>query len=367
MKVCIDIQPAIAQRAGIGRYTAQLAAHLGMRRSNHEIALFYFDFLRKGMTIPYGNATPRPVRWFPGRVARKAWSALGVPPFEFFGGKADVYHFTNFLLPPLKTGKAVVTIHDTSFLRCPETMDEKNLKHLQSGITRTVRRADAIITISKFTGSEVAELLKVEPDRIHPIHLGIGDEFRPRPEEEVASVKQTLGLDKPYILTVGTIEPRKNLPFMIDVFEKMTAFDGCLAIAGMPGWKYEKIFDRMKKSSRAEDIRYLGRVPEEQVPALYTGANLFMLTSLYEGFGFTPLEAMACGTPVVSSSAGSLPEVLGDCAAFVEGFDPGAWVEVAEKKLGNRSDSARGIEHASGYSWSETADQTWRVYEKVMS
>ena len=286
-----------------------------------------------------------------------------------FAGPADVYHFPNFILPPLRQGKSVVTIHDMSFLRFPEFAEERNRSYLSSRIRDTVNRADAVITDSRFSADEILDLMPADPENVFPIHLGIDHSFRRPDAREVVSTTNTLGLDRPYLLTVGTVEPRKNIPFLIEVFEKLADFDGYLVIAGMHGWKYEPILDRIRASARADRIHCLEYVEDTQLPALYTGAELFLLTSFYEGFGFPPLEAMACGTPVVSSTGGSLPEVLGGAAVLVDSFDSELWSGEISRLLsdtGAREQlAAEGARQAGKYSWDETARKTLEVYERV--
>jgi glycosyltransferase involved in cell wall biosynthesis len=369
VRVCIDIQSAVTQRAGIGRYTLQLAQRLGRYATDDSLVLTYFDFRRAGLPFSAPGAQLRPIRWCPGRAAQWAWKRLNWPPYDRLAGTADVFHFPNFVIPPLRSGRTVVSIHDVSFARHPEFAEKKNLEYLSARIRDTVQRADAIITISEFSASELCELMNVERSRLHPIHLGIAQGFAAGAGESDASALEALGIDGPYLLTVGTVEPRKNLPFMIDVFEQLTAFDGKLVIAGMLGWKYEPILERIRASSRAKDIHYVSYVPDECLPALYAGADLFLLTSHYEGFGFTPLEAMACGTPVLSSAGGSLPEVLGDAAVVIDTFDAGLWAERAQELLTGGELRERlipaGRERAARYTWEDTITKTWDVYRSL--
>ncbi len=292
MNICMDIQPAITQRAGVGRYVKLLTQHLGATANNNSLTLFYFDFMRKAMPPALPNVKYRSSRWCPGRIAQMAWRTIHWPPFNAFAGQADLYHFPNFIMPPLSRGKAVVTIHDMSFMRFPQFAEQRNRNYLTARIHDTVQRADAIITDSRFSANEINELLNVEKDRLFPVHLGVEREFQRPAEQEIQSATTSLGLSRPYILTVNTLEPRKNIPFLIDVFEKLTDFDGDLVIAGMPGWQYEPILDRIRSSKRASNIIYLNYVPDTLLPSLYAGAKLFALASFYEGFGLPPLEAI---------------------------------------------------------------------------
>jgi glycosyltransferase involved in cell wall biosynthesis len=369
MRVSIDIQAAIAQRAGVGRYTKSLVEHLGPFAGSDELSLFYFDFKRKGVPFPARGAVQRAVRWCPGRIVQKAWKTIDWPPFNWFAGAADVYHFPNFIRPPLTKGKSVVTIHDIAFIRHPWTLEPRNLKYLTAQIEQTVRNSDRIIAVSEFTAREIHELLNVSRDRLVAIHEGLPAGFA-RPEKSlVDEARRSLKLERPYLLMVGTMEPRKNMAFLVEVFEKLSDFDGELVLAGMYGWKYEPILKRILHSPRANRIRHLEYVNERFLPALYAGAELFVFPSLYEGFGFPPLEAMACGTPVLSSTGGSLPEVLGEAAEFVPEYRSDAWADKARKLLSDKARRLelilRGAELAKKYSWDETARKTWDVYRNL--
>jgi glycosyltransferase involved in cell wall biosynthesis len=369
MNVCIDVQPAVSQRAGIGRYTKHLVEHLDARIGSDVLDLVYFDFRGRGLPIRASQARSRPVRWCPGRVAQKAWATIGWPPYDTFAGRADVYHFPNFVLPPLRSGRSVVTVHDMSFLRYPEYADARNQRFLSTRIKDTAARADVIITDSRFSAAEIAEFLPIPSDRVAAIYPGIDASFDPPDRAATLDAVRSLGIDRPYLLSVGTIEPRKNIDFMITVFERMKQFDGCLVLAGMPGWKVEPIFKRIRSSARADDIRFLDYVSDDTLPALYAGAEIFLITSHYEGFGFTPLEAMACNTPVLASTGGSLPEVLGDALNCLDTIDPDPWVEEAHRIMSDstfRDDRiAKGRRRVSEFSWADAADQTWAIYRKL--
>ena len=369
MRVVVDIQAAIVQRAGVGRYTKSLVEHLGPLAGSDELRLFYFDFQRKGIPFPVPGAQQHAVRWCPGRIIQNAWKTIPWPPYDWFAGAADVFHFPNFIRPPLKRGKSVVTIHDIAFIRYPLTLESRNLKYLTAQIRQTVQNSDGIMAVSEFTAQEIHELLEVPRDRIVVVHEGLPDGYT-RPEAvQIAEARRVLKLERPYLLMVGTMEPRKNIPFLVEVFEKLTDFDGELVIAGMFGWKYEPILRKIIRSPRANRIRHLEYVNEQFLPALYAGAELFVYPSLYEGFGFPPLEAMACGTPVVSSTGGSLPEVLGDAAEFVSEYDSDAWAATIRRLLGypaRRSELIqKGAEQVKKYSWDETARKTWDLYRSL--
>ncbi len=370
MKLAIQIQPAVTQRAGIGRYTRELVEHLvPLLDPESSMRLDYFDFR--------GNATPpalarqnlNPIRWIPGRLIEKIWQYSRFPPYECLGGNADLFHFPNFIAPPVRHGKVVVSIHDLSFVRYPHFAESRNVRYLSRHIQTSTARADAIITISHFSAQEIQAFLQVPAERIFPIHLGVSPSFRRQTDTTVSSYRKAAGLERPYLLTVGTIEPRKNIPFLIDLFEHMPDYDGELVIAGGPGWRCEPIMERIARSPRSKAIRCIGFVADQDLPALYTGADAFLLASFYEGFGFPPVEAMACGTPVVSSTGGSLSEVLGEGAILFDHYEKEAWAQAIRKI---RQDDQhrqglveRGQRIASSYTWQKTAAATLALYKKL--
>lgn len=369
MRVCIDIQSAISQRAGVGRYTRLLVERLAsLVAPPDELALFHFDFQRKGVPFPVPGASQRACRWIPGRFVQKAWKTVGWPAFDVFAGRADLFHFPNFIRPPLARGRSVVTIHDVAFLRMPETIEEKNYRHLTARIRETVDRADAIIAVSAFTRREIIELLGVPPAKVVAILSGIEPPCEvTHPASRIPDPPPPLA-HRPFLFTVGTLEPRKNYPFLIDVFDRLD-FDGDLVIAGGHGWKYEPILERVARSPRRDRIRILSYVTDGDLERLYRTCALFVFPSRYEGFGFPPLEAMARGAPVVSAATGSLPEVLGDAAAMIEGFDPEAWAPTIGRLLADeaarRELAARGPAQAAKFTWDETARRTWELYHAV--
>jgi glycosyltransferase involved in cell wall biosynthesis len=369
MKICIDIQPAVTQRAGVGQYTKRLVQHLDSGRQDDEVYLVYFDFKKQGIPFPTPGMKQHAIRWCPGRIAQLAWKKTHWPPYDAFAGPADVYHFPNFVIPPLRRGKAVVTIHDMSFLRFPEFAEERNRTHLAVFIKETARRADAIITISRFSAAEITDLLDVPRERIFPVHLGISEHFSRPSEADIQRTRDALSLQRPYLLFVGTLEPRKNIPFLIEVFEKLDDFDGDLVIAGGMGWKYEPILERIGRSPHADRIRHVQYIGEDHLCGLYAGAELLVFPSHYEGFGFPPLEAMACGTPVLSSTGGSLPEVVGDAAVCLDAFDSDAWASQARTLITDTDTRKRliaaGYAKSATYTWADTARKTWDVYRKV--
>ncbi|MDD4736121.1 MAG: glycosyltransferase family 1 protein [Kiritimatiellae bacterium] len=368
MKVCFDLQSAIGQRTGVGNYTAHLARALLERHPpDIDLSFTYFDFKRSGHGLPIPPESEHAIRWCPGRFMQAAWKTLGIPPYDFTAGKADVYHFPNFVIPPLRRGYAVATIHDLAFLRMPETIEPKNLAYLTGRIRHTVERADAIIAVSHFTASELQNLLGTDPHKIHVIHEALGP--MPPPPQADTTILQRLGLtDRPFLLTVGTVEPRKNYAFLTDVFDQLDE-DIDLVIGGGLGWHVDPILQRIASSPKAKRIHHTGYLSPSELAALYIQATLFIYPTRYEGFGFPPLEAMHYGLPVLAARVPPLPEVLGEAAEWVEGWDINRWCDKISGLLHDAQRrqhlQAAGTTQTAHYSWTRAAEETLNIYRKA--
>ena len=370
MHVCLDYQPAVAQRAGIGRYTRLLARHLAPWAGGDDaLRLFYLDFTRRAEAPDLAGVASTAWRLLPGALVQQLWKRADWPPFDALAGRADVFHFTNFIIPPLTRGRAVVSIHDMSFARLPECAESANRAYLDARIGRTIRRADAILTLSQFSADEIVALQPAAAGKVHVAYPGVDEGFARPSGAAVGAVRRRFGLERPYLLSVGTLEPRKQFPLLVAAFDALDRSDLDLVVAGMPGWNCETILAAFKQARRAGQIHYLRYVPDADLPALYAGATLFALASRYEGFGFPPLEAMACGTPVVSSPGGSLAEVLGEAALIVPEYTVDAWRDGLRQALDDADLRTRLTAAGAGrvlrYRWAETARRTWAVYRQV--
>lgn len=373
MKICLDYQPAVTQRAGIGRYTRVLAEQLpALMNPEDSLKLFYFDFKGKGeqpSNLP-SNVSIKRFRLCPGAIMQKLWNYSSFPSFDMLAGNADIYHFTNFLSRPVNKGKVVASIHDMSFMRYPEFTEEKNLAYLTRGIKRTIDSADAIITISKFSAEEIEYFFPSAKGKVFYSHLGIAQNFSPSSVEEIDAVKQKYKLERPYIITVGTIEPRKNHLLLVDAFEQIAAQGIDLVVVGGIGWKSDKIMERLTTSKFAPQIHILNHLGDGELPALYSGASVFALPSYYEGFGFPPLEAMGCGTPVVSAPGGSLKEVIEDAGIIVEDYNADAWATELMRAITDtelrKSFINKGLLHIKKFTWDKTVADTLKVYENLV-
>lgn len=244
MRIGIDIQAAIGRPTGVGRYAASLVRELAKIGGSERYRLFYFDFMRRGCGIAMDD--PRfefkPIRFLPGRFYESLSENIGGPDISFFSGRCDLYHFPNFIIPPLKRGKAVVTVHDLSFARFPEYAERRNLRRLQKRFRYTLERADAVVAISEFSKRELMELYGVSADRIAVINLGVSAPGRAVFEKP---------LPARYFLFVGTVEPRKNLGTLLEAWRIVKnhkpnwAFK--LLIAGGHGWNCDPVRAQARK------------------------------------------------------------------------------------------------------------------------
>jgi len=269
---------------------------------------------------------------------------------------------------PIAVRRQVVTVHDASYADAPECFSRPFLKWYAWLIPRLVRRVRRVVTVSEFSRRRIAELTGLPAERIDVIGNGVDARFAPPADDEVERVRARYGLgDGPYVLTLGSVEPRKNLATLLRAWPRVAGRRGDLTLA-VAGGANLSIFNGQGVGDVAAmpGVRRLGYVDDGDLPALYGGAALFVFPSLYEGFGLPPLEAMACGTPVVSSGTSSLPEVLGDAAAYVD--DPrdaeamaDAIVRVIDDGMLRATLAERGRRRAATYTWESAAERTWRV------
>ncbi len=363
MHLLIDIQAAIGQLAGVGRYTRELLRHLPAAMAPDDLlTAAYFDFHRRGLPFPPPDSPAlrlAPCHWCPGAIAQQFWKRLGFPAYTRFFPRADIFLFPNFVIPPLPaSARTAVTIHDVSFLRLPQFTEERNLRWLTSQIHTTADRADVILTDSAFSAREIVETLHVPAEKVRPIPLGLPPMPPPLPPDRAAALRAKLGIDRPYILHVGTIEPRKNIPFLLDILRCAPSLDADLVLAGGLGWKTAPILDALRTSPLASRVHLLSHVPDDTLTALYDGALAFVFPSLYEGFGLPPLEALARGTPVLAADNSSLPEVLSPAATLVPGYDPHQWADALLALVASPPDPAPLRAHAARFSYATTAALT---------
>ncbi|RME48290.1 MAG: glycosyltransferase family 1 protein [Chloroflexi bacterium] len=389
MRVGIDFTPAVQQQAGIGRYTRELVRALAQLDARNQYVLFQAS---RGACVDVGRwpanfrvrSVPVTDRWL-----AIVWQRLGLPiPVELFTGAVDVFHSPDFVLPPVRRARTVLTVHDLSFLTRPETSDPGLRAYLTRAVPRAVAQADHILADSRSTKEDLVTCLGASPEQITVVYPGVDPRFRPLEDETViADVCTRYELRRPFILAVGTLQPRKNYPALIEAVVRLG--EGCaevfdalsmsqagsrpaspsLVIAGSRGWLDQEIFETVERLGAGDRVRFLGFVRDEDLPALYNAAAILAMPSLYEGFGLPVLEAMACGTPVVTSNVSSLPEVAGDAALLVSPRDVAGLSDALCRLLTDWDLQARlrqrGLAQAQKFTWQKAAEAVLGVYERL--
>jgi glycosyltransferase involved in cell wall biosynthesis len=374
-RIGLDYTAAAHQAAGIGRYTRELARSLAAlpHSGNFEYRLFVADAGTASLpALPGPNFAWRPTRLSERWLAR-LWYRLRLPLWiQYWTGPLDLFHATDFFLPPVRPGTCtLVTIHDLSFVREPETVMPGMTHHLTKWVPHSVKRADHVIAVSEATRQDLIELYQTSPEKISVLYHGVTPDFQPVTEAaRLAAVRQKYGLgERPFILSVGTIQPRKNYQRLIQAFATLDP-TLALVIIGSKGWKYEAVFSEVAKRGLDQRVHFLGFVADADLPALYSTASLFVYPSLYEGFGLPALEAMACGTPVVASNQSALPEVIGEAGLLVDPGDIEALAAAMARLLTDTSLRQKlaqaGRARAASFTWSGMAAKLLDLYKKLL-
>ena len=374
MRVALDAIPLAAPKTGIGHYTDSLAEWLARIHTDHQYELispfdFPFDVCGRHGHSPKPENLSR--KFIPVRSIFKKWWLLGLPAFLQIS-PLDVFHGTNYCVPVFAPCPTVVTIHDLSLLAHSGTHETDNVIRGRRRMPIMARRARKIIAPSEWTRREIIEFLGIKPGKIQVIHEGAREKMLPLLESNCQSVLDRFGIKKPFLLFVGTIEPRKNLTTLIRAYDTLmreTEHRPQLVLCGGRGWLDDEVFSLVEKLKLQEHVLFTGYVEDSDLPALYSSAEAFIYPSLYEGFGLPPLEAMACGTPVITSNSSSLPEVVGKAGLMHDPQDHLALtrsiVEILSDKDSREHFIRAGLEQASRFSWDRAARETQAVYDEV--
>jgi len=279
-----------------------------------------------------------------------------------------------YIAPPFGRTPVVNTVHDLAVLRLPHLFRKREVWRQRLLLARAVRRAAKVLTGSEYCKDDIVRAFGVRPARVVVTPYGVDDRFRRVEGAERDAVLRQYGIQPPYLLFVGNIQPRKNLLGLLDAFgllKERERIPHRLVVVGRKAWLYADVFARVRELDLETQVHFTGSVPDADLPALYSGADALVYPSLGEGFGLPPLEAMRCGTPVVVSNRPALPEILGDAAIMV---DPAQPADIARGTLAVLRDAgvrgglvARGLERARRYRWEETARRTLAVFEEVSS
>lgn len=354
MRIGIDIQSTIASKTGIGHYTSQLIKELlSIDKTNS------YEFLRCDKF--WSERVPR----------RMIWENIEIP-HKARQQKLDLLHIPGFAPPFACSCPVIVTVHDLIGMIFPENLSLFSRFYWGRWLPFTVKRADLIFASSENTKKDIQRLLGVEPEKIKVIYLGAGKEFFPRGKNEIEHAKYKYNILNEYVLHVGTIEPRKNIERLIVAFKRMKNKTGRnikLVLVGSKKWAYEKVRNVIDREKMQDDVIFPGYIEDKDLPAIYSGAAVLALPSLYEGFGLPVVEAMACGTPVVASDISSIPEVAKDAAVL---FDPYNEEEIASALVSVLSDDqlrksliSKGFDKASEFNYQKTAQKVLEQYKNL--
>jgi glycosyltransferase involved in cell wall biosynthesis len=375
--IALDYTPAYEQGGGIGRYVRELTAALAVEDQSTLYRLFVAGASSASLpALPGHNFTWKPTRLTPRWLAR-LWHRAQLPlPIEVFAGKIDLYHATDFVLPPtLPRTRTLLTVHDLSFVRVPAAASPNLKAYLDRVVPRSVHRSDHILADSQATKDDLIQLYNLPAEKITVLLSGVNHRFQCVVDDTgllITRTKYKIGA-APYIFTIGTVQPRKNYSILIQSLAQLRAhgYDINLVIAGGRGWLEDPIYATVRQTGMENNVHFIGFADDADLPALYSGAYCCAFPSLYEGFGLPILEAMACGTPVVTSNVSSLPEVAGDAALMVDPYNLDALTDALKRLLDDQqlyqTLVAKGYERIKHFSWEKSARHLKQIYTDLLS
>jgi len=365
MKVGVISAQLNQQLTGIGNYTHSLIKELNKLDTNEDF-LFLINHQNNTFFTNDGIIVDNP---FP-ILKTYAWYPYLIRKLRKY--KLDIIHNPSQVPTFFKSKqKYILTLHDISPFLTPKEHRHGRVLVYKLLTPRTLKTADKIITVSNSTKNDLINYFNIPEEKIRVILLAADEKFKPLSNKEIREAKQKYTLNFPFILYVGTLEPRKNIPSLVKAFYKLKKKNlrYKLVITGKKGWKYKEIFETIDKLNLQNDVVFTGYVADEDLPALYNAADMFVYPSIYEGFGLPPLEAMACGTPVITSNTSSLPEVVGDAGIMVDPYDVDGLADAMHEVLTDEGLRAnmikKGLERAEMFSWEKCARETLEVYEEV--
>ena len=408
MRIALEALSLLGDRTGVGRYTEHLVRSLIRYASDamEELHLLFFAVALRRKTrrllkqtvhdldewSPVLRCTSCPI---PLGVLYRSWDYLGFPPVEWLTGDVDICHGPNYIVPPSRTARTLATVHDMTLFTFPEAYTRDALA-VRPRIVRSLHRCDAMLADSEATKRDLMDVLHIPEDQITVVYLAPSlrwtveeggnhdgrrkaDDTRPLSGQDGGAQDRlrAYGIYRPYLLCVGTIEPRKNIARLVRAYGRLRQekkIPHQLVLAGKWGWKYKDVVDTVEELSREvlrpEDIVFMGYVSKGDLRTLYREAEVCVYPSLYEGFGLSPLEAMACGTPVVTSNISALPEVIGNAGVLVDPYDVEALAEgiytVIDHPALREAMREKGWAQAQRFTWERCAKETMAVYRRLL-
>jgi len=376
-RIAIDYTPAYEQGGGIGRYVRELTSALAQLDHHNHYKLFVAGAAQAQLPpLPSSNFIWKPSRITPSWFAR-FWHRARLPiPVEVITGGIDLFHATDFVLPPTRREtKTLLTVHDLSFIRVPDAATPSLRSYLNKVVPRSVKKVDHVLADSQATKDDLIELYDVSPAKVTVLLSGVDTRFQPVTDQStLMRTRHKYELeDHAYILSVGTVQPRKNYSRIIRALHilRQQGHDLHYAIAGGKGWLNDEMYTTIKQTGMQDYVHLLGFVDDEDLPALYSISDCLVISSLYEGFGLPILEAMACGTPVITSNLSSLPEVAGKAGILVDPRDTNAVVDAIQEIITNGNKRQQlikaGYQQATKFTWEHSAQQLKSVYESLLA
>ncbi len=352
------------KKTGVGQ-TAQYLIDELVKNNAFDIQINFVDFLgyrcrklirhykRQGCYVKF-------CWWLPYSVYIKIFETFKIPYYFLFGRKNNCTLFFEYRVPYKVGTKVANYVHDVNYKVHPETMEKTTLKWLEENLPIYCERSDVIITVSEFSKKEIIRYMNIKENRIQVVHNGVDCEKYNRKINlnQIDAVKNKYGIEGEYILYMGTLEPRKNIGVLIEAYHIAAEKDNSLpklVIAGKKGWMYDPLFQMVQELALESQVIFTGYIEDKDSPALMSGAELFVFPSIYEGFGIPPLEAMACGTPVIVSDAEALLEAVGNCAVIFQSGDAvdlcSKFSQLLKNKDGRERLSTSGRNWAEGHTW----------------
>ena len=375
MTIYIDVSAAVHQRAGLARYALDLTRALITQHGDEYAFGLFYNGSGHAAQLPGLEGVPaRTVRagYKPWRMAVWMGQLLGIG-FNRLLPDAELFHATEHLLLPLRDTPTVLTVHDLVYHLFPAYHKRLNYWFLNAAMPLFVRRASAVITVSESSKRDLVRLYGVPADKVNVVYEAASPVFQPASPGQIAAARARYGLPERYLITLGTIEPRKNLIRLLSALRVLRQQDRQLAlvIVGRRGWLYQDFDQHLSQLDDPRAVLLPGYVPDEDLPAVLGGAMALVLASLYEGFGLPILEAMACGTPVVCSNVSSMPELGGDAARYFDPQDTNQMADAIAQVLRDSDLRAvmrqRGLGQAAQFSWQRAARETLDVYKRQLS
>ncbi len=356
------------RRAGIHQYIAQVLDHLPPLAPDSKYLLFSRH--AAGLADKPGFEV-RASRWpTENRLLRIAWEQTAWP-LVAAGEKLDLLHSMAFVTPLLSRIPTVITVFDLSFIHYPDSFPALQRRYLRSQTARSCRRARRVITISESSRQDVHQIFQVPLDRVDVVYPGVEAQYRPLPAADVAAFRRHEELPQRFLLHVGTLQPRKNIPVVLEALARIQRPDLLLVLAGGKGWMYEEIFARVVALGLEDQVRFIGYVEDDALPLWYNAATVLLFPSVYEGFGLPVVEAMACGTPVIAAQSSSIPEAGGEAALYFNPHDSETLASGLTAVLDNEDLAAamreKGLIQAQRFSWQKAGEETALVYRRALS